>query len=477
MSHRRLRVLLLCSFACLFAHPATAQITGNPIEVSAQGGWSAPDARAHMKSAPAFGGSLGWRAQSWFVLEAQALYSSSKSDTLPEQKASFFTYGLDARMNLRPGDNRVVPYLLVGYGAGSSQTTGKPPDNLTRGAGALGLGVLVNLRSQRTYLRLQARDTYFKERDTKEFSQNMALTAGLHYVFGGKVKDSDLDGVREWLDECPNTPIGAKVDAKGCPHDADGDGVVDGIDKCPDTPKGCPVDRGGCPSDADGDGVCDGLDKCADTPKGATVDATGCPSDSDGDNVPDGIDQCPNTPKGATVDAKGCPSDDDNDGVPNGIDKCPGTPAGIKVDAEGCAREYMELESQLTDTGMMRLQNVNFAEGKATLLPESEATLDMVGQVLKAWPDLKIEIGGHTDSKGGAKSQKLSTDRAKAVKSYLIAKFPELKASQYTTKGYGSSRPLVPNSTAANMAKNRRVEFVVLNKDVLRKQTQERQRH
>src|SRR5436190_22299489 len=87
MSHRPIRALLLCSLACLFAHPAAAQITGNPIEASVQGGWSAPDARAHMKSAPAYGGSLGWRAQSWFVLEAQALYSSSKADTLPEQKA------------------------------------------------------------------------------------------------------------------------------------------------------------------------------------------------------------------------------------------------------------------------------------------------------------------------------------------------------------------------------------------------------
>jgi OOP family OmpA-OmpF porin len=474
MSHRSLRALLLCSFACLFAHPAAAQITGNPIEVSAQAGASAPDARAHMKSGPGFGGSLGWRAQSWFVLEAQALYASSKADTLPEQKQSFFTYGVDARMNMRPGDNKVVPYALVGFGAGSSQTTGKPPDNLTRGIGALGLGVLINLRgNQWAYVRLQARDTYFKERDSKEFSQNMALTLGLHWIFGGKVKDSDLDGVREWLDQCPNTPIGAKVDANGCPHDSDGDGVPDGIDKCPNTPKGCPVDRAGCSTDSDGDGVCDGLDKCPDTPKGATVDANGCPSDSDGDGVPDGIDQCPNTPKGATVDAKGCPMDSDGDGVPDGLDKCPGTPPGVKVDADGCAKEYQDLHAQLVDTGMMRLDNINFETNKATLLPESYPSLDNVGHVLKQYPDLKIEIGGHTDNKGTAKkNQKLSADRAKAVKDYLTKTFPDLNAGNLTTKGYGSSKPLVPNNNAANMAKNRRVEFVVLNKDALRKQTQ-----
>ena len=476
MSQTRLRLALIsCSLACFLAPPAFAQIAGTPYELSAQGGWFAPDARAHVKSAPGFGGTLGWRAQSWFVLEGQAFYSSSKADTLPEQKSTFLAYGLDLRLNLRPAENRTVPYLLIGYGAGSSKTTGTPPDELTRGIGALGLGVLLNLGSPHAYLRIQARDTWFRERNAKEFGENMALTAGLHWIFGGKPKDTDLDGVPEWKDECPNTPIGATVDAKGCPKDSDGDGVLDGIDKCPNTPKGCTIDRAGCPGDADDDGVCDGLDKCANTPKGATVDASGCPSDDDGDGVPNGIDQCPNTPKGATVDAKGCPSDDDKDGVPNGLDKCPGTAPGLKVDKDGCPIEVMEKETELLDTGMIRLQNVNFETNKADILPESFPVLDIVGQVLKSWPELKIEIGGHTDSRGSdAHNQKLSEARANSVKSYLTQKFPELKPEQYTTQGYGESRPLVPNNSELNMAKNRRVEFVVLNRDVLRKETERR---
>jgi OOP family OmpA-OmpF porin len=221
--------------------------------------------------------------------------------------------------------------------------------------------------------------------------------------------------------------------------------------------------------------VFDGLDQCPDTPKGATVDAKGCPTDADGDGVFDGLDQCPNTPKGATVDAKGCPMDSDGDGVPDGIDKCANTPAGLKVDASGCPIEVTEKETELLDTGMIRLQNVNFDTGKATLLPESYAALDEVGGILMKWPQLSIEIGGHTDSRGSAgKNQVLSEQRAQSVKDYLVDKFPALAGSQLTVKGYGFARPLVKNNSALNMAKNRRVEFRVLNREALKKEVERR---
>jgi len=191
--------------------------------------------------------------------------------------------------------------------------------------------------------------------------------------------------------------------------------------------------------------------------------------------VLDGLDQCPNTPKGATVDAKGCPSDSDGDGVPDGIDQCPNTPAGLKVDANGCPIEVTEKETEMLDTGMIRLQNVNFETGKATLLPDSYAALDEVGGILLKWPQLSIEIGGHTDSRGRAeKNQMLSEARAKSVKDYLVDKFPGLATAQLTTKGYGSLRPLVPNTSALNMSKNRRVEFKVMNREALKKEIERR---
>ncbi|MGH3863923.1 OmpA family protein, partial [Actinokineospora sp.] len=231
----------------------------------------------------------------------------------------------------------------------------------------------------------------------------------------------------------------------GCPLDGDGDKVFDGIDQCDGTPKGCTVDAKGCPTDADGDGVCDGVDTCPDTPKGATVDAAGCPKDGDGDGVLDGLDQCADTPKGCTVDGDGCPI------------------------------ELVERETELLDTGMIRLQNINFETNKATILPESYPTLDIVGQVLGKWPELRIEVGGHTDARGSeAHNQRLSQARADSVLAYLMRKFPTLRAEQFTVKGYGESRPLVPNTSALNWAKNRRVEFVVLNKDVLRREVERR---
>ena len=261
----------------------------------------------------------------------------------------------------------------------------------------------------------------------------------------------------------------------GKPKDTDGDGVPDKKDKCPDTPKGATANATGCPTDSDGDGVWDGLDQCANTAKGATVNATGCPTDTDGDGVFDGLDQCPDTPKGATVDAKGCPLDSDGDGVFDGLDKCADTAAGLKVDATGCPIEVTEKETELLDTGMIRLQNVNFETGKSNLLPESFSALDEVGRILSKWPQLKIEIGGHTDSRGAAtKNQVLSEDRAQAVKDYLLDKFPGLDKDQLSVRGYGFSKPLVKNSSALNMAKNRRVEFKVLNRDALKKEIERR---
>ena len=95
-------------------------------------------------------------------------------------------------------------------------------------------------------------------------------------VFLSGQRDSDGDGVYDKSDQCPGTPRGVKVDARGCPLDSDGDGVFDYLDRCPGTPTGVKVDADGCPLDSDGDGVFDYLDRCPGTPTDAMVDQFGC---------------------------------------------------------------------------------------------------------------------------------------------------------------------------------------------------------
>jgi OOP family OmpA-OmpF porin len=367
------------------------------------------------------------------------------------------------------------PYAAAG-GGWTRRSASSMDDDSHFGTFEQALGWMAPI-NDKTSFRLEARNVLNVQR-THWGEANKAdqqYWAGLTFSLGGAPKDADADGVPDKKDKCPATPAGATVDANGCPSDSDGDGVWDGLDKCPGTPKGATVDASGCPKDTDGDGVYDGLDQCPDTPKGATVDAKGCPNDSDRDGVLDGLDKCPNSPAGAKVDASGCPVDSDGDGVFDGLDKCPNTASGAKVDADGCPIVVTERETELLDTGMIRLQGVNFETGKSDILPESFGILDDVGAILRKWPQLQIEVGGHTDSRGTtASNQSLSESRANAVRAYLLAKFPDIQAAQMTAKGYGESKPIAPNKGVANLAKNRRVEFVVLNKDVLRKEIEHR---
>jgi len=214
-----------------------------------------------------------------------------------------------------------------------------------------------------------------------------------------------------------------------------------------------------CEVDSDGDGIDDSKDKCPGTPSGAVVDKNGCPDDADGDGVVDGIDRCPGTPAGAKVDSQGCPSDSDNDGVYDGIDRCPNTPAGAKVDETGCPAEV----KKFLDTGLISSTDIMFDFNKATLKPESKAALDKIGNVLIQAPDLKIEIGGHTDAKGSDKyNLKLSDERAKAVHDYLEKNFSQINPDNLVSKGYGESKPVTSNDSDEGRTKNRRVEFKIL---------------
>jgi outer membrane protein OmpA-like peptidoglycan-associated protein len=122
----------------------------------------------------------------------------------------------------------------------------------------------------------------------------------------------------------------------------------------------------------------------------------------------------------------------------------------------------LEIPLEPIDTGsVVELKNVFFDVDKWDLKPESKSELIKLAQFLTANPTLRIELGGHTDSDGNKKANlTLSNNRAKAVHDFLV-NTGKIDDERLSFKGYGDTKPKVPNNTPENKAKNRRTEFKV----------------
>lgn len=147
--------------------------------------------------------------------------------------------------------------------------------------------------------------------------------------------------------------------------------------------------------------------------------------------------------------------DDDGDGVNNCEDKCPGSQAGQAVGPDGCP-------VPLT----IDLRGVNFDFDKSTLRPDAIAILDEAVGILAKYPEIRVEVAGHTDLCGpDGYNQKLSESRAKAVYDYLTSK--GIASSRLAgPNGYGEGRPLEPTGQdfpGCKNEKNRRTELNVQN--------------
>jgi len=144
------------------------------------------------------------------------------------------------------------------------------------------------------------------------------------------------------------------------------------------------------------------------------------------------------------------PLDSDADGVVDAIDSCPSSSPGVPVNQEGCALFNGAIEG------------INFESGSDRLTGESQQILNGVATTLRNYPDLRVSVEAHTDNQGSAESNlQLSKRRAIAVARYLVEQ--GVAGPRLQPQAYGESQPRETNSTSVGRARNRRVEFQVVN--------------
>ncbi len=161
------------------------------------------------------------------------------------------------------------------------------------------------------------------------------------------------------------------------------------------------------------------------------------------------------------------------------FDLVKGIPYKLRASAEGFLTEEIKIDenaalagtinhdfflSPLEEGATFQLNNVLFERGTSSLVDSSYQELDKVIEMMMENPELRIEIGGHTDNQGDARlNLKLSEERVETVIGYLQGKGIEKKRME--GKGYGGTKPIASNRSEITRKLNRRVEFTVLEKD------------
>jgi hypothetical protein len=218
------------------------------VEISALGVWHNWSSVFKGRYGLGAGGRVGVWLPASFELEAQ-LDLTSVNHWAPGTGFTLAHYAGSLLFNMPPLQV-VRPYVRVGVGMLDSREscTTQPGTcgSIAVTTGAVGVRVsLTGALHLRAEGMIRVRPTY----DYRSFGASVGLTTFVRRQSRpAALADDDRDGVLNQMDRCPSSPLGALVDARGCPTDYDGDGVVDGIDRCPRTPRGADVDAIGCPA-------------------------------------------------------------------------------------------------------------------------------------------------------------------------------------------------------------------------------------
>lgn len=254
------------------------------------------------------------------------------------------------------------------------------------------------------------------------------------------------------------------------PSDRDKDTILDVNDACPDEPglpNADPKKHGCPPQDRDGDTIFDDNDACPDEPGPANADPAknGCPlRDRDGDKILDADDACPDQPGPANADPKkhGCPLlDRDKDGILDADDACPDEPGVAHSDPKRHGCPLLRID----ESEIVIYERVEFEFDSDVLLAQSDRILGAVFEVLKGHPEFtKVSVEGHTDKEGTETyNQALSERRAAAVVKWLADH--GIAPGRLQSRGFGEMRPRDTNETELGRKNNRRVEFIILERD------------
>jgi OOP family OmpA-OmpF porin len=386
-------------------------------------------------SAPLAGARLTLNFNRWFAMEAEL--DASKSHTRNDA-ADLGLYGYRGSLLLNlVGSGPVRPFVLAGYGATTLVSSDeRVVANDTDGAFHAGGGIKL-VFGDRVGLRFEGR-AYIPPTFAKDViptgegafgDPDWAVLGTLYFTV------SEIISERYYHREVEKVVVVPPPAPPPAPSDPDHDGLAGSADACPVEPE-----------DLDG-----------------FQDHDGCPDpDNDGDGIADAQDKCPNNAetRNGVDDDDGCPEEDtDGDGFIGSRDKCPDAPETKNnyQDDDGCPDEIPAAVKKFTGV----IEGINFSTNSADILPGSYAILERAVAVLTEFPDVKLEISGHTDNVGrAAHNRDLSQRRAEAVRQFLVMR--GIKPDRLVAIGFGSERPIADNTTRSGRATNRRTEFKLI---------------
>ena len=303
----------------------------------------------------------------------------------------------------------------------------------------LGLGGSVSLRVDETMDWITKTDSLLSYNIKKD--QHYGAQAGLSFLFGNRTEaysDADGDGVMDSADQCPGTPRGTKVNSSGCPMvTANADSIR-------------------MAAEADSMRMKMHADSVAAAARADSVrmaaEAAARAEQARLQAVKDSAEAAARA-NAARISAL----EDSLKSARNSALR-----ASLR-DSLAAARMRDSLRVLMaTPNAKLVLAGVNFATNSATLIQSSRFILDEVAKSLIANPDVRIEVGGHTDNTGPrALNVRLSKERAEAVRQYLVDH--GVAADRLEAKGYAWDRPVATNKTVAGRAMNRRTELDRLN--------------